>query len=260
MAAGAVVLLAAAGCAAPAGAGTGSSEPAPGPIPTDPAVAFAAAKVQLGTESARFSGDFGNDLSFGVGSFTGLAKAGTKTWEMTGKDYVFRRVGDDFYFRASGKMLEDLAMTAGVRAHVAAGAWLHLALLGPGHVPSLVSNDDFPWILANFAARATGTVRTGTHSFAGTLADDASPIDLAAGAPPSTKDETRVKIELDDRGRYTKFDIASAVPPSTTDMEFTFSDYGVHADISAPPSAEVIEEERTCCFFDEFGFPLDLIP
>ncbi|WP_433383710.1 hypothetical protein ACQPZX_22110 [Actinoplanes sp. CA-142083] len=197
--------------------------PAPATIPADPTAALAAAKARLGTESARFAGE-------GVPSFTGIVNAETRNWEVTGKEYVVRRVGNELYVRASGKTLELMMPSRASYDRLAAGGWVHTRLPN-GSELSTVYGDKFPWNLANPATKADGMTKTGTRSFSGKLS--------VTNAKAAT--EMRVTADLDEQGRFTRIGLTEAAGSATA---FTFSDYGTKADIVAPPARDVAEEEN----------------
>lgn len=234
VAAAAVVLVAAGatGCSATAGgsaaAGGGfaaSSAPPPAAtIPADPVAALAAARAQLGTESARFA----QDDDFDPRDYSGVADGRTGNWEIRGREYVVRRVGTDLFIQAKGKMLESMWVAEATRDRLAAGGWAHTRLPN-GRELSVVYHDDFPWNLGNLATRATGVTRTGARSYAGTV--------------PGQQADLRLKADLDDRGRFTSISVTSTGKPKGRTV-FTFADYGVPADIVAPPPAEVAEEDN----------------
>lgn len=235
----AVVLMMAsgAGCSPAAGGSTSASQPprAPRPpatIPSDPVAALAAAKAQLGTESARFALDVGSDLQ----NFTGMVDAETKNWEISGKEYVVRRIGTDLYVRASGKRLESMLLMAGTADHLARGGWARTRLPN-GSELSVVFNDKFPWNLANPAASATGITRTGDRSFSGTL----SVKEAKYGSRSRMTKNLRLSVDLDDRGRLIRIKLNSDATPDHHTV-FTFSDFGVRASITAPPPGDVVED------------------
>ncbi|MEU7905436.1 hypothetical protein [Actinoplanes sp. NPDC049118] len=231
MATGAVVLIAMGGAGCSAG---GGSAPAatrlPAPIPSDPSAVVAAANAQLGTESARFALHTGGDGP----AFTGVVNAQTKAWEITGGEWVIRRVGTDLYVRASGKTLEGMFL---LQAHqrVAAGGWAHTRLpLGAQY--SLVYNDRFPWTGAGNPAVATDLTRVGDRSFSGR----ASLPGTGAGAGTGTGRPVTVDFDVDERGRFVKVSSGD----ETARVVFTFSDFGTAADITAPPPQDVAEEDN----------------
>ena len=171
-------------------------------------------------------------------NFTGIVDAGTKNWEISSKEYVVRRVGTDLYVRASGKTLESMFVARATVDRLAAGGWAHTRL-PIGRELSMVFNDNFPWNLANPATRATGVTRTGDRSFSGTV----SITEGQHGSRPKTK-KLRLSVDLDDRGRFTKIALDSDATAPGHDGLFTFSDFGVRADITAPPPGDVVEEEN----------------
>jgi len=240
----ALVTLAGTGCSAATAGTTPASRPPrpPATIPADPAAAFAAAKTKLGTESARFALDAKSDMP----NFTGIVNAKTRNWEITGKEYVIRRVGTDLYLQASGKTLEDMPLPAATAAHLAADGWVHTGLPN-GHEFSLVLNDGFPWNWADTASHATGITRTGSRSYSGTVTVK-NPISTRAG----TGMDVRLGVDLDEQGRFVKI---SAGDPKSQDrvMTFAFSDYGVGADITAPPPGDVVEVDNPGYVFSSPG-------
>ena len=223
-----------AGCSAAAGepiAVSPVSRP-PATIPADPVAALAAAKARLGTESARFAQDDGGPRHLG---FTGVANAETHNWEITAKEYVVRRVGTDLYIQASGEILESMMLPAETTDRLAAGGWVHTRLPN-GRELSAVFNDKFPWNLANAVTLATGVIRISDRSFAGKIPGAAKP-----GSPPAARKDLRLSADLDEQGRFTKISVSADPSHGTV---FTFSDFGVRADITAPPPGEVAEEEN----------------
>ncbi|MEV6597551.1 hypothetical protein AB0M36_11875 [Actinoplanes sp. NPDC051346] len=165
--------------------------------------------------------------------------AQTKNWEITGKEYVVRRVGTELYVQASGKTLESMILLPATTAHLKAGGWVH-SRLPNGRELSVVFHDAFPWNQANPATRATGISRTGTRSFSGKLTvKDTRP---SSRQRPSI--DMRIGAELDEQGRFARVsrDFLAKSPDQNT--VFTFSDYGVQADIAAPPPSDVVEEDN----------------
>ena len=234
-----VVLMAAGGtgCSSAAGGGSIPSQapPPPATIPSDPAMAFAAAKTHLGTESARFAQDMGSDML----NFTGMVNAETRNWEISGKEYVVRRVGTDLYVRASGKTLEAMMVPPATTDRLAAGAWAHTRLPN-GRELSVVFSDEFPWNLASSATRATGITRNGNRTYSGTV----SVKDSKYGSRSNKSKNLRLGVDLDDRGRFTRISLDSDASPPGNRTLFTFSDFGVRADITAPPPSDVVEEDN----------------
>ncbi|MFI7602213.1 hypothetical protein [Actinoplanes sp. NPDC049681] len=219
----AVILMAAAAGCSTSGGGSATASPAPRPpatIPSDPAQALTAAHAQLGRENLRFAYDAGG----GPLGFAGVVNAQTGNWEITGKEYVVRRVGTDVYIRASGRTLASLMVPAPTADHLAAGGWVRTRLPN-GHELMTVWNDDFPWNLAESASRGTGMHRTGSRSFSGTAS-------LTNGK------KVPLSVDLDGQGRFTKIRIGKDI------MVFTFSDFGVPAGITAPPPGEVVVEDN----------------
>lgn len=233
----AIVLAAAsvAACSARASSPTAASQ-APRPaatIPSDPVAALAAAKARLGTESARFAQDSGSETA----DFTGTVDAVTKNWEITGKEFVVRRVGTDLYVQASGKTLDSMLLPPATIDRLAAGGWVHTGL--PYHREySVVLNDAFPWNLANPATRANGITRTGSRSFAGKLTVK----DPIPSSTPRPSTVMRVNIDLDDQGRFVRIGLDVTTKASARTAAFTFSDYGTSVNITAPQPTEVAEE------------------
>jgi hypothetical protein len=235
-----IIVATGAGCSAAADDSTVST---PGPsqapqvpatIPSDPVAALAAAKAHLGTESARFAQDTEPDML----DFTGIVNAETKNWEIHGKEYAVRRIGTDLYVRASGKALKSLLVSPTTIDRLAAGAWARTRLPN-GRELSTVFNDRFPWNLTNPAIRATGITQTGDRSFSGTVSVTVG----KNGSRPQTR-KLPVTVDLDDRGRITT--VGLSADPASPDRRtyFTFSDFGVRADITAPPPADVVEEDN----------------
>ena len=228
VAAAAVVLVVAgaAGCSAAAGGDAAvNSAPPPPPvtIPADPVAALAAGRALLGTESARFA----RDDDFDPQDYSGVADVRTGNWEIRGREYVVRRVGTDLFIQAEGKMLDSLWVQQATKDRLSAGGWARTRLPN-GREFSVVFHDDFPWDLGNLATRATGVTRTGARSYAGTV--------------PGKKADLRLTADLDDRGRLTSFSVGSTKPEGRT--VFTFTEFGVPADVVAPPPAEVVEEDN----------------
>jgi hypothetical protein len=229
-----------AGCSAATDGGaprSQASQPS-APIPSDPVEAFAAAKARLGTESARFARDTSSDAL----DFTGVVDADTKNWEISGKEYVLRRVGSDLYARVSGNTLKSLRDNLLARPatidRLAAGGWLR-SRLPQFRETSPILSDEFPWNMAGPAARATAITPTGDRSFSGTL-----PLGESANGSRPNIGELRVNVDLDDRGRFTRIAIKANKKPDASVL-FTFSDFGVHADITVPPTEGVAVEENT---------------
>ena len=204
-------------------------------IPSDPVAAFAAAKAQLGTESSRFAQDTTSDLL----DFTGIVNAETKNWEISGKEYVARRVGTDLYVRASGETLNSMMVAPATADRLAAGGWAHTRLPN-GRELSVVFNDAFPWNLANIATRAKAVTRTGERSFSGML----SVKEAEYGSRSNITNDLHVSVVLDDRGRFIRISLGTDATPPDRPTLFTFSDFGVHADITAPPTGDVAEEDN----------------
>ncbi len=236
-----LVAAAGAGCSAEANDNPVSrQDPSQAPratatIPSDPVAALAAAKAQLGTESARFAQDTEPDLL----DFTGIVDAETKNWEIRGKEYAVRRVGTDLYVRASGKALASLWVAPATTDRLAVGGWARTRLPN-GRELSVVFNDRFPWNLANPATRATGITRTGDRSFSGTVSTTVG----KHGSRPQTK-TLLLRVDLDDRGRFTTIGLDSDATSPAHRTRFTFSDFGVRADITAPPPGDVAEEDNS---------------
>lgn len=222
-----LMAAAGAGCSATAGGSTAAS-PAPRPpatIPSDPVLALTAAKAQLGRENARFAYDTG----VGPLDYTGVVNAGTRNWEITGKEFVVRRVGTDLYLRASGKALASLWVPSTTIDHLAAGGWVRTRLLN-GRELMVVWSDDFPWNLANMASRGTDMHRTAARSFSGKL---------------SVKDvRVPLSVDLDEQGRFTRIRLDFAGKSPGRPALVTFSDFGVPADITAPPPGDVVVEDN----------------
>ncbi|MCY1143587.1 hypothetical protein OWR29_36775 [Actinoplanes sp. Pm04-4] len=224
-----VVLVTVAACgstATTATTGTGAAAPsqapsAPATVPSDPQAAIAAAKAQLGRESARFAQICGNARL----DYTGRVAAATGNWEITGKEFVVRRIGTDIYMRVSGKTLAGMPLSPTTEERITEDDWVRTPL-PVGRETSVVWNDKFPWILANPASSATGVRRTGAHAFAGTQA-------LESGVT------LRVRVTLDDRGRFTSVGLSKV---ANEEARFTFSDFGLQADVTAPPQGEVVTE------------------
>ncbi|OJF12766.1 hypothetical protein BG844_18730 [Couchioplanes caeruleus subsp. caeruleus] len=173
-------------------------------------------------------------------SYTGVVNAETKNWEITGKEYVVRRVGTELYVQASGKTLETMILPPATTAHLAAGGWVH-SRLPHGHELSVVFNDSFPWNQAKPATRATGMTRTGTRSFSGKLTvKDSRP---SSRQRPSI--DMRVGADLDEQGRFARISRDFLTKSPDQSIVFTFSDYGVQADIAAPPPSDVVEQDNT---------------
>ncbi|MBL7252974.1 hypothetical protein [Paractinoplanes lichenicola] len=191
-------------------------------MPSEPAAALAAAKASLGRESARFAQVSVNDRI----DYTGVVDAATRNWEIVGKEFVVRRVGQVVYTRVSGSILAEMPAPPETTDRLAAGGWLRTPL-PVGHEYSVVFNDAFPWNLANPASRATGVRRVGDRAFAGTLA-------VKEGG------KLRVRVDLDDRGRFTGIGLSDAANRKTT---FTFAHFGLRADIAVPPPADVVEAD-----------------
>ncbi|AGL16895.1 hypothetical protein [Actinoplanes sp. N902-109] len=233
---GVLILLAAAGCSSPTPASP-SSAPAtntsPRPtatIPADPAAAIAGAKTKLGTESARFAEDTGTDVL----DFTGVVDARTRNWEITGKEWVLRRVGTDLYVQAHGKTLDTMFATPATVDRLAAGGWAHTRLPN-GHELMVVYSDDFPWNLVNPATRATALKKTGNRRITG------------------TDKSGKVTIDLDDQGRFSLVNVDSS-KTSSQHLKTSFTTYGQPVAITAPPAAEVAEEENPS-FLGSIGLP-----
>lgn len=231
LATGVVVLLA--GCA-----GTTAQPTAPVVIPSDPVAAFAAAKARLGTESARFSETTpGSDRT----AYTGVVDARTRNWEVTGKEYVVRRVGTDLFVKMSGRTLADSLVTPATHDQFAAGRWVrtHLPV---GREMSVVFNDAFPWNLANPAINAHDLKRTGDRTFSGTLTIK----DSIPHATPRPAVAAPVTVDLDDQGRFARISLVldpakKPAPPAV----ITFSGFGRTAGITAPPAADVLYDDDT---------------
>jgi hypothetical protein len=235
----AVLTAASAGaCSATVDGGTTASQApwAAATIPADPVAALAAAKARLGTESARFAQDSGSAM---VG-FTGVVNAETKNWEITGKEFVVRRVGNDLYVQASGKTLDFMLLPPATTERLAAGGWVHTRLPN-GRELSTVFNDGFPWNLANPATSANGMTRTGSRSFAGKLiVKDSKP-----SSTPRPDTDLRVSVDLDEQGRFARISLDAVTKRTEQPTVFTFSDYGTKADLVAPPPpADVVEEDN----------------
>ncbi|MEU4426807.1 hypothetical protein AB0F81_39815 [Actinoplanes sp. NPDC024001] len=240
MATSAAVLMAAmgAGCSPTADGGAGASQtlPSAAPIPSDPVQALTAAKGRLGTESARFAREQNDEPS----DFTGVVNAQTKNWEISGEGYVVRRIGSALYIRVTGDKLHTITMSPAAADRFAAGGWIRTRLPNFRET-SVIFNDEFPWNLANPAARATAVTATGDRSFAGTVTID----NPDSGAANTT--EVPVSVDLDERGRFSKITAGAAQPDA--DMVITFSDYGAPADITAPPGAVLEQEDLSILVF-----------
>ncbi|WP_433303428.1 hypothetical protein ACQP2F_11980 [Actinoplanes sp. CA-030573] len=214
-------------------------------IPADPVMALAAAKAKLGRESARFTQDGGSDIY----RFTGVVNAETKSWEVTGRDFVVRRVGRDLYVQASGRALHDMALGSTTIARLAAGDWVHTGL--PLYAESsVVFNDAFPWNLANPANRAGDITRTGSRSFTGQFTSK----DKRPSSTPRPDITFRVNIDLDEQGRFSKISTASVGKSGAYTTIFTLSDYGLRTDLAIPPADQVVEEK------DPFFLSATLLP
>jgi hypothetical protein len=193
----------------------------PVPIPSNPAAAFAAAKTRLGKESARFSVTVPGSAQQ---SYTGVADAKSTNWEITGQEFVVRRVGtDDIFLKMSGAVLDQALAKPAAHDQLAAGKWVRVRLPSAWKM-GVVYNDTFPWNLANPAMKATDVKRTADRTFAGTL-----PLKDSKTAP--------ITVDLDDQGRFAR--IAFGVEPDI----FTYSDFGLKAGIAAPPAADVLDDD-----------------
>jgi hypothetical protein len=235
----AAVLAVTSGAACSArGNGAAGASPAPRPaasIPGDPVAALAAAKAQLGTESARFGEDGGSDLF----RFTGVVNAQTKSWQITAKEFVVRRIGVDLYVQASGKTLESMILPRATTDRLSAGGWVHTRL--PMYSEnSVVFNDAFPWNMANPAIRAGGITRTGGRSFSGKFTGK----DSRPSSTPRPSIAFRVTFDLDEQGRFAKISFGSDEGSAGRTTVFTFSDYGMRADVARPPADQVVEEDN----------------
>jgi hypothetical protein len=234
---GAMVLTGAAGCSTgtrPTPAASQSPAPAIS-IPADPAQAFAAAKARLGTESAHFAQDTGDDLS----DYTGTVDPTTGNWEITGKYYVVRRVGTELYVQVTGALPDSTFIDPAVHERLNAGDWAHTRLPN-GHEYSVVFNDKFPWNLANPALQAKGVTRTGDRTFTGTRTITQSPY-----TSHPTKTDLKVSATLDDQGRFTEIDFYADPKKPTRPTIFRFTDYRTPAAITAPPPSKVVESDPT---------------
>ncbi|KUL31729.1 hypothetical protein ADL15_21365 [Actinoplanes awajinensis subsp. mycoplanecinus] len=235
MVTGTIVLTAAAGCSA-SDDGAPATNPSPEPavsIPADPTQAFAAAKARLGTQSAHF----GQDTGDGRYDYTGTVDAKTGSWEITGKEYVVRRVGTELYVRAGGTILESMLIEPAVRDRLAAGAWAHTALPN-GHELSVTFHDEFPWNLTNPALQAKDVTKTGDRSFTGTRTITQSPY----SSQPTVK-KFKVGAALDAQGRFAEIDLYLNPKTPARPAIFRFTDFGTPADITAP--GDVVEADRT---------------
>jgi hypothetical protein len=202
-----------------------SSTKAPVALPSDPAVALAGAKALLGTESARFAETTGSAPL----DYTGVVDAKSRNWEIKGREYVIRRVGTGLYVQASGATRQTMFVSPATSDRLASGGWAHTRLPN-GRELSVVYNDAFPWNLANPAVNATGVTRTGTRSYAGSLAVKGEP--------------TPVTFDLDDRGRFRRITLGATTKPDEPPAVFTFSGFGLATDIKAPPASQVAEEDN----------------
>jgi hypothetical protein len=236
LAIGAVVLLAGCSPAAGGGAKPSAAPKTPVVIPSDPVAAFAAAKAQLGRESARFATQDGTNR---VASYTGVVNAQTKNWEVTGEEYDVRRVGTDIYLKMSGSVLDNALVQPATHDQLAAGRWVRTRMPGGREVGGVVFNDAFPWNLANPAVNAKSLKRTGPRTFAGVLTiKDSRPV------PTRPDIAAPVTVDLDDQGRFAR--ISLNVEPekkSSPPAVFTFTDLGLPADITAPPAADVLADD-----------------
>jgi hypothetical protein len=204
-------------------------------IPTDPVAAIAAAKARLGQESARFS-----EQTPGVPqlTYTGVVDARTKNWEITGNGYVARRVGTDVYVKMSGAVLDQAILRPATHDQLAAGRWIRTRLPN-GRELAVVFNDSFPWDLANPAIKSTDLKPTGDRTFAGTF----SLGDTFPSSTPHAKVTAPIKVGLDDQGRFSTISVTVGPDKSDPPAVFNFSDFGVHADIKAPPAADVLYDD-----------------
>jgi hypothetical protein len=206
------------------------------PVPSDPAAAIAAAKAQLGKESVHFSAT----TSVGIYKYTGVFDVRSGSWDVTGTDAEVRRIGDDVYAKVSdAKRLQVLPLDPPVAARLTAGGWAHSRLPDRPDA-TVVFNDAFPWDLAAPVLLATKWTRTGDRSFAGTWV--------------SKKITSRVGVDLDEQNHFAKITLTEAGSAAEPYQTCTFSEYGVPADISAPPRADVIEESDSL-FLTMLGLP-----
>ncbi|WP_045746092.1 hypothetical protein [Actinoplanes rectilineatus] len=166
---------------------------------------------------------------------TGIVNAQTGNWEIHGKDYVVRRVGLDLYIRVTGDKLHTVLMPQASADHLAAGGWIR-SPLPPFREGASIFNDNFPWNLANQATHATAATAVGNRSFAGTYT-----VDEADSGLTSTK-EYSVSVDLDEQGRFSEIALADVGRPDLG-VVTTFSDFGVSADITAPPTSEVVDQD-----------------
>jgi hypothetical protein len=225
MAVGAVVVVA--GCSSAA-----ATSKKPVAIPSDPVAAIAQAKARLGQESARFS-----ERVPGVAPLTyaGVVNAKTRNWEITGNGYVTRRVGADVYVKLSGALLDQAMLQPATHDQLAAGKWVRTNLPA-GRELAVVFNDEFPWNLANPALKSKDLRLSGDRTFAGTFSFGSN----IPSATPRPKINAPVTVGLDDQGRFATISVTYDPDKSGPPVVFGFSDFGVQADIKAPPASDVL--------------------
>lgn len=222
--------------------GGGAGNPAPRPpasIPADPAEAIASAKAQFGRESVRFAFDGGSAKL----SYTGMVDAATKNWEVRGDTFVVRRIGSEIYVQGGAETATSvLLLPSSAVDHLAAGGWVHWAPLGQVNYSSTVLSDDFPWNLTNQATRATGLTKTDERSFAGLLSVQKRP---ANPYKPRTAQKYEIRVELEEQGRFAAIRFEPLPKSLGGVFAYTFSDYGVRADVVAPPVEDVVEADSS---------------
>ncbi|GGN83829.1 hypothetical protein GCM10010112_62530 [Actinoplanes lobatus] len=200
-------------------------------IPADPAAALAAASSRLGTQSARFTISYGEGEPFGSKQ-SGVVDPATGRWELTSDSYVIRRIDGDVYVK-----LTKVPATLPEKVYTKAiGKWIHQRV-PHGAEYSRTFNKDFPWYTGRSVASGTDIVKAGDRSYRGRISFDES-IRPSADTPQAAD----FVVELDGEGRITRMSlVAPDAKVSPTDLTYTYTDFGLPVDVSAPPPGEVIE-------------------
>ncbi|XVU22657.1 hypothetical protein ACQPZJ_36090 [Actinoplanes sp. CA-054009] len=225
-----VVVLAAAGCAAPENdVRRPEAEPSVS-LPADPGEALALGAEKLGEQSARIEYSYAGGKFPGT-KFTGVVDASGTTYEVAGDFYIVRRIGDDIWLKVTKMPPVNTALP------FLASELNKWAKKNPNHVDSTTSfGEGFPWVLpAQMLRKAEGVSAVGDRSYRGKV---------SAGPKAKGADLTAA---LDQAGRPTS--VAVGVEESPGDV-FTAKlwDYGVPVTVEPPPAAEVVEDSAVIDF------------
>jgi hypothetical protein len=104
---------------------------------------------------------------------------------------------------------------------------------------AVVFNDSFPWDLANPAIKSTDLKLTGDRTFAGTISFG----DTFPSSTARPKVTAPIMVGLDDQGRFSTISVTVDPDKSGPPAVFSFCDFGVQADIKAPPAADVLYDD-----------------